>query len=159
MVGLQYASLQTSLGPMLNGIVNYDFWVPEPTLNFAGIQEVLAKYQARAQGQGVDPLGHYLTPFAYAYVQILGDAINAVGSLDQQAIAEYIHKTTFDTVVGSVRFGANGEWATSRVLTVQFQNIENGDLEQFKHPGKRVVLLPEEWASGGLRFPYTEAKK
>ena len=27
MVGLQYASLLTSLGPMLNGIVNYDFWV------------------------------------------------------------------------------------------------------------------------------------
>jgi branched-chain amino acid transport system substrate-binding protein len=159
MVGLQYASLQTSLGPMLNGIVNYDFWVPEPTLNFPGIQEVLVRYQARAQGQGVDPLGHYLTPFAYAYVQILGNAINAVGSLDQQAIAGYIHKTTFDTVVGPVKFGSNGEWATSRVLMVQFQNIENGELEQFKHPGKRIVLLPEEWASGKLKFPYTEAKK
>jgi branched-chain amino acid transport system substrate-binding protein len=159
MVGLQYASLQTSLGPMLNGIVNYDFWVPEPTLDFPGIQDVLARYQARAAGEGIDPLGHYLTPFAYAYVQILGDAINAVGSLDQQAIADYIHKTTFDTVVGPVKFGANGEWATSRVLMVQFQNIENGDLEQFKHPGKRIVLLPEEWASGEFKFPYTEARK
>jgi hypothetical protein len=58
MVGLQYASLLTSLGPMLNGIVNYDFWVPEPTLDFPGIQEFLAKYQERAKGQGVDPLGH-----------------------------------------------------------------------------------------------------
>ena len=159
MVGLQYASLQTSLGPMLNGIVNYDFWVPEATLDFPGIKEVLARYQARAEGQGVDPLGHYLTPFAYAYVQILGDAINAVGSLDQEALAQYIHQTKFDTVVGPVQFGPNGEWATSRVLMVQFQNIENGDLEQFKHAGKRIVLLPEEWASGELKFPYTEAKK
>jgi branched-chain amino acid transport system substrate-binding protein len=159
MVGLQYASLQTSLGPMLNGIVNYDFWVPESTLNFPGIKDVLARYQERAEGQGVDPLGHYLTPFAYAYVQILGDAINAVGSLDQAALADYIHKTKFNTVVGPVQFGPNGEWATSRVLTVQFQNIENGDLEQFKNPGKRIVLLPEEWASGELKFPYTEAKK
>ena len=159
MVGLQYASLQTSLGPMLNGIVNYDFWVPEPTLNFPGIQDVLARYQARAEGQGIDPLGHYLTPFAYAYVQILGDAINAVGSLDQAAIADYIHATTFDTVVGPVKFGPNGEWATSRVLMVQFQNIADGDLEQFKHPGKRIVLLPEEWASGEFKFPYTEARK
>jgi branched-chain amino acid transport system substrate-binding protein len=50
MVGLQFASLQTSLGPMLNGIVNYDFWVPEPTLDFPGIEEVLAKYQERAEG-------------------------------------------------------------------------------------------------------------
>jgi branched-chain amino acid transport system substrate-binding protein len=159
MVGLQFASLQTSLGPLLNGIVNYDFWVPEPTLDFPGIQDVLARYQARAEGQGIDPLGHYLTPFAYAYVQILGDAVNAVGSLDQEAIAEYIHKTTFDTVVGPVKFGPNGEWATSRVLMVQFQNIENGNLEQFNRAGKRVVLLPEEWASGEFIFPYTEAKK
>ena len=45
------------------------------------------------------------------------------------------------------------------VLMVQFQNIENGDLEQFKHAGKRIVLLPEEWASGEFIFPYTEAKK
>jgi branched-chain amino acid transport system substrate-binding protein len=159
MVGLQFASLQTSLGPMLNGIVNYDFWVPEPTLNFPGIQDVLARYQARAEGQGIDPLGHYLTPFAYAYMQILGDAVEAVGSLDQDALADYIHKTTFDTVVGPVKFGPNGEWATSRVLMVQFQNIENGELEQFKHPGKRIVLLPEEWASGEFKFPYTEARK
>jgi branched-chain amino acid transport system substrate-binding protein len=159
MVGLQYASLQTSLGPMLNGIVNYDFWVPEPTLDFPGIQEVLARYQARAEGQGVDPLGHYLSPFAYAYVQILGDAVNAVGSLDQDALADYIHQTKFDTVVGPVEFGPNGEWATSRVLMVQLQNIENGELEQFREPGKRIVVLPEELASGELIFPYTEAKK
>ena len=111
MVGLQFASLQTSLGPMLNGIVNYDFWVPEPTLDFPGIEELLAKYQERAEGQGVDPLGHYLPPFAYAYLQVLGEAVDAVGSLDQAALAEHIHKTTFETVVGPVKFGANGEWA------------------------------------------------
>jgi len=159
MVGLQYATLQTSLGPMLNGIVNYDFWVPEPTLDFPGIQEFLAKYEERAEGQGVDPLGHYLPPWSYAYMQVLGDAVEAVGSLDQEAIADYIRDNEFETVVGPVKFGPNGEWATSRVLMVQFQNIENGELEQFKHAGKRVVLLPEEWASGEFIFPYTEAKK
>jgi branched-chain amino acid transport system substrate-binding protein len=159
MVGLQYASLLTSLGPMLNGIVNYDFWVPEPTLDFPGIQEFLAKYEERAKGQGVDPLGHYLPPFAYAYMQVLGDAVEAVGSLDQEAIADYIRDHTFETVVGQVKFGPNGEWATSRVLMVQLQDIEDGDLEQFKGPGKRVVILPEEWASGKLKFPYTDAKK
>jgi branched-chain amino acid transport system substrate-binding protein len=159
MVGLQYATLQTSLGPLLNGIVNYDFWVPEPTLDFPGIQEFLAKYAARAEGQGVDPLGHYLPPFAYAYMQVLGDAVEAVGSLDQAALADYIRDHEFDTVVGPVKFGPNGEWATSRVLMVQFQNIEDGELEQFKHPGKRVVLLPEAWKSGEFIFPYTDARK
>jgi branched-chain amino acid transport system substrate-binding protein len=87
MVGLQYASLQESLGSMLNGIVNYDFWVPEPTLNFEGVNEFLKKYQAEAKDAGVDPLGHYLPPYAYAYLQVLGDAVNAVGSLDQAALA------------------------------------------------------------------------
>jgi branched-chain amino acid transport system substrate-binding protein len=158
MVGLQYASLLTSLGPMLNGIVNYDFWVPEPTLNFPGIQEFLGKYEERAEGQGVDPLGHYLPPWAYAYMQVLGDAVEAVGSLDQEAIANYIRDHEFETVAGPVKFGPNGEWATSRVLMVQLQNIENGDLEQFRHPGKRVVILPEEWKSGELIVPYTDAR-
>ena len=39
---------------MLNGIVNYDFWVPEPTLKFPGIEAFLEKYQARAAEVGVD---------------------------------------------------------------------------------------------------------
>src|SRR5262245_47459924 len=39
MVGLQFAAFLTKLGPKLNGIVNYDFWVPGPTLNFQGINE------------------------------------------------------------------------------------------------------------------------
>ena len=159
MVGLQFATLQTSLGPILYGIVNYDFWVPEPTLNFPGIQDFLVQYQERAEGQGVDPLGHYLPPWAYAYMQVLGDAVEAVGSLEQEALADYIRDNTFETIVGPVDFGPNGEWATSRVLMVQFQDIENGELEQFKHPGKRVVLLPEEWKSGEFIFPYAEARK
>jgi branched-chain amino acid transport system substrate-binding protein len=156
MVGLQYASLQESLGSMLNGIVNYDFWVPEPTLNFEGVNEFLKKYQAEAKDAGVDPLGHYLPPYAYAYLQVLGDAVNAVGSLDQAALAEYIHKTTFDTVVGPVKFGENGEWEKSRTLQVQFQNIKDNDLNQFREAGKTVILYPEEWKSGELQYPYNE---
>src|SRR5215471_2185466 len=30
MVGLMFTTFLTSLGPMLNGVVNYDFWAPEP---------------------------------------------------------------------------------------------------------------------------------
>lgn len=158
MVGLQFAGLQTALGPLLNGIINFDFWVPEPTLQFEGIEQFLEKYQARAEGEGVDPLGHYLPPFAYAYMQVLGQAVEAVGEIDQDAIAEHIHNTTFDTVVGKVAFGENGEWAESRVLMVQFQNIEDNSLEQFAGPGKRVVIKPDQWQSGELIFPYGEAK-
>ncbi len=154
MVGLQFAAIQKNLGPLLNGIVNYDFWVPEPTLKFPGVEEFLAKYQAAAKGKKIDPLGHYLPPYAYAYLEVLGQAVNAVGSLDQNKIGKYIHDTTFNTVVGPVKFGANGEWAKTRVLQVQFRDVERNNLAQFNKPGKRIVLYPREWKSGEIVYPY-----
>jgi branched-chain amino acid transport system substrate-binding protein len=156
MVGLQFAAIQKNLGPLLNNVVNYDFWVPEPTLNFPGVKEFLAKYQEAAKGKGVDPLGHYLPPFAYAYMQILGNAVQSTKSLDQGKLAGYIRSHTHDTVVGKVKFGRNGEWATSRALMVQFRDVQPDNLEQFAGPGKRVVLYPKDWKSGDIVFPYKQ---
>lgn len=158
MVGLQYASLMEALGPQLNGFVNYDFWVPEPTLQFPGIEAFLEKYQAVAAGEGVDPLGYYLPPFAYAYMQVLGQAVAEVGSLDQNALADHIRSNAFDTVVGTIRFGRNGEWARPRVLMVQYQGIADNDLETFARAGTRAVLHPPEWRSGELAAPFEEAR-
>jgi branched-chain amino acid transport system substrate-binding protein len=159
MVGLQFATFQTKLGPKLNGLVNYDFWVPEPTLNFPGINDFLKKYQAQAEKQGVDPLGHYLPPWAYAMMQVLGQAIEGTRSTDQKAVGEYIRAQAFETIVGKVKFGSNGEWDKPRVLLVQYQNIQGTDLQQFAGPGKRVVLLPAAWKSGSLIYPYADALK
>jgi branched-chain amino acid transport system substrate-binding protein len=159
MVGLQFATFQTKLGPRLNGLVNYDFWVPEPTLNFPGINEFLKKYQAQAEKQGVDPLGHYLPPWAYAMMQVLGQAIEGAKSTEQKAVGEYIRAQAFETIVGKVKFGSNGEWDKPRVLLVQYQNIHGTDLQQFAGPGKRVVLLPAAWKSGSLIYPYADAVK
>jgi branched-chain amino acid transport system substrate-binding protein len=159
MVGLQFAAFQTKLGSKLNGIVNYDYWVPEPTLDFPGVTEFLRKYQAQAEKAGVDPLGHYLPPWAYAYLQVLGQAIEATKSLDQKTVGEYIRAHEFETIIGKAKFGPNGEWEKSRVLMVQYQNIEGTDIGQFAGPGKRVVLYPEEWKSGTLLYPYTEVLK
>jgi branched-chain amino acid transport system substrate-binding protein len=159
MVGLQFATFQTKLGPKLNGLVNYDFWVPEPTLKFPGINEFLKKYQAQAEKQGVDPLGHYLLPWAYAMMQVLGQAIEGAKTTDQKAVGEYIRAQAFETIVGKVKFGSNGEWDKPRVLLVQYQNIQGTDLQQFAGPGKRVVLLPAAWKSGSLVYPYANAVK
>ena len=154
MVGLQFAQIQKNLGPMLNGIVNYDFWVPERTLNFPGVIQFLAKYQEAAKDKGVDPYGHYLPPFAYAYLQVLQQAVEATKSLDHGKLAEHMRSTTYDTVVGKVKFGRNGEWAQTRVLMVQFRDVLKDNLEQFAGPGKRIVLTPKEWKSGEPAFPY-----
>lgn len=155
MVGLQYAGIQKNLGSKMNGIVNYDFWVPASTLNFEGVDAFLAKYQAAAAGGKVDPLGHYLPPYAYAYLQVLGAAVNAVGELDHAAIGEHIRNNTFDTVVGAVSFAPNGEWAKTRTLQVQFRDIKDGDMSQFENEGTRVVLYPESVKNGEIEYPYT----
>ncbi len=159
MVGLHFTSLLSKLGPKLNGIVDYGFWVPEPTIKFPGIDAFLKKYQAEAVKAGVDPLGYYLPPWAYAMMQVLGQAIEATKGLDQQKIADSIHATEFDTIVGKVKFGADGEWQTSRMLEIQFQNIKGNDVDQFRQPGKQVVVFPEALKSGQLIYPYSVAQK
>ena len=156
MVGLQFASIMTALGPQLNGIVNYDFWVPEPTLKFEGVEEFLVKYQKAAEGKGVDPIGYYLQPYAYAYLQVLDQAITATGSMDHTEIGKHMRDAEFDTVVGKVRFAPNGEWAKTRVLQVQYQGIEDNELATFTKQGTRVVLYPAEWVSGELNYPYAQ---
>ncbi len=158
MVGLQYASIMTALGPKLNGIVNYDFWVPEPTLNFKGVEAFLEKYQTEAKGKGVDPLGYYLPTYAHAYLEILGQAVTGTMSLDHAKLAAHMRETTYDTVVGKVKFAPNGEWAKTRTLMVQYQGIKDNKLETFAKQGTRVVLYPKDWVSGKLRYPYTEAR-
>src|SRR3974390_1593748 len=119
MTGLQYGALKQQLGPSLNDIVAYDIYVPEPTMKFAGIEQFLVKYRERATQAGVDPLGFYIPPFAYAEMQTLEAAVQAVGGLDDKALADYIRSHTFSTIVGDIKFGARGGWAEPRVLLVQ----------------------------------------
>ena len=159
MVGLMFTSIMTSMGPMLNGVVNYDFWAPEPTfLAVSGVKEFLKEYQARAEKAGVDPLGYYLPPYSYATGQVLAQAIEATKGLDQQKLADYIRATEFNTIVGNVQFGKNGEWAKGRTLMVQFQKIQGTGIDQFRGPGKKVVLYPDEFKSGNIIYPYSAAK-
>ena len=159
MIGLAFSPIKQQLGPLLNGIVAYDVYQPEPTMNFPGIADFLKRYQARAPAAGVDPLGYYLPPYSYAEMQILAQAVNAVGSLDHAKIAAYIHATKFSTIVGDVKFADNGEWEKSRVLFVQYQNIVGNDIEQFRRPGKVVILYPPEYRSGQFIYPYSDIKR
>jgi branched-chain amino acid transport system substrate-binding protein len=159
MIGLGFAPIKQQLGPLLNGIVAYEVYAPEPSMKFPGVEAFLKKYQEKAPAAGVDTLGFYLPPFAYAELQVLGDAITKVGSLDQSKIASYIHQTTFHTVVGDVKFAENGEWEKSRLIFVQYRGVEGTDVNQFKQPGKAVIVYPPELRSGKFEYPYTDAQK
>ncbi|HXY98774.1 MAG TPA: ABC transporter substrate-binding protein, partial [Stellaceae bacterium] len=158
LIGLQFAALKQQLGEMLNGIICYDLYAPSPTMNFPGITEFLTKYQPRAKAEGADQLGFYLPPFAYAAMQVLGQAVETTKGLDQGKIAQYIHATTFKTVVGDIKFATNGEWAKARIIFVQYRGIAGNDLDQFKKPGVEVIVAPDEFRTGDVEAPYTDIR-
>jgi branched-chain amino acid transport system substrate-binding protein len=148
MVGLQYASIMQSLGSQLNGVVNYNTWAPEKTMEFPGVRDLIARYQQKAKHANVDPLGFYLPPFDYAIGEILAQAVAATGSLDHERLARYLRENEIKTVVGPIRWGPTGEWASPRIVYVQFRGIVDGNLDQFRMPGKQVIVAPRAFKSG-----------
>ncbi len=159
MVGLQTTSVKLQLGPLLNGIVNYDFWIPAPTMQFPGVLDFLKKYQVRAAAEGVDPLGYYLAPWAYAYLQVLGQAVDGAKGLDQDKIAAYLRDNTFQTVMGDIKFGEDGELSESRALMVQYQHLAGNDIDQFKDGKNPIIVWPAKYKDGDVIYPYDEARK
>jgi branched-chain amino acid transport system substrate-binding protein len=154
MVGLQYTPFKKQFGPKLNGVIDYDWWIPAPTMQFPGILDFLKKYQVKAPAKGVDPLGWYLPPFAYANLQVLGEAIRGTQSLDQTKLADYIRSHPFKTIVGDITFGKDGEWSRPRVLEVQWQNIKSNSIDQFADTKTEVILEPAEYRTGEVIAPY-----
>ena len=159
MVGLQSTSIKTQLGPLLNGWVNYDYWEPFPKLIWPGVEEFLKKYQARAQSEGVDPLGYYMGPWGYAQLQVIEQAVQATKSLNDKTLAEYIRSNTITTVLGDINFGTKGEWAQSRMLTVQYHSIKDNSLEQFRTVGTQTLVAPEAYSSGKVIYPFARAQQ
>ncbi|HYA05253.1 MAG TPA: amino acid ABC transporter substrate-binding protein [Xanthobacteraceae bacterium] len=158
MIGLLATNIKVQLGPLLNGIVNHEDFVPSPTFDFPGVKELLAEYQKRAVGQGVDPLGYGFAPFAYAAGQVIASAVARTQSLDNDKIATYIHANTFKTVVGDITFGADGEWAEPRMVFTQFRNVTDHDINQFRDTSHDAILWPSRYKTGELIYPYSEAK-
>jgi len=157
MIGPQNTSVKTALGPLLNGVINYEYWAPVPTMASPVVQAMLDVYQARAAESGVDLLGHYMAPLAYAQMQVVAQAVEATASLNDEFLISYARRATFQTVMGDVTFDSGGEWQESRVLQVQFQGIVGHDAHQFKDGSRQVVVAPRAMASGALIYPYALA--
>ncbi len=154
MVGMQYATFMGQLADNLNGLVNYHIYVPSDKLDFPGIEAFLKKFQARAKDAGVDPLGFYQPPFAYAAMQVIEQAITAANTHDDDKLARYIHDSKFETIVGPIEFDKLGEWKTPRVLLVQFQNVHGSGLEQYMTGHRQVILYPPQYKDGELEQPF-----
>jgi branched-chain amino acid transport system substrate-binding protein len=143
MIGPQNGSVKAELGPLMNGVVNYEYWQPVPKMMYPGVAAFMAVYQSRAAAAGADPIGSYVAPQAYAQMQIVEQAILGTGSLDDTGLAQFTRDRAFSTVVGDVKFGPGGGWSEARVLEVQYP---------------QTVVWPTNLASGALLYPYAKAK-
>jgi len=155
MVGLQFTPNMVSLGSLLNGIVNYNSYVPGMKYP---IEDFLSRYAKRAADAKVDPLGFYLPPFNYAIGQMLEQAVNGTKSLDHKQLAAYLRKNEMKTVVGPIRYDKMGEWANPRVVQAQFRGVVDKNMEQFRKPGKQVVIYPDEYKTGEVIAPFEKAR-
>jgi len=126
---------------------------------FDGAEAYFNTYTKRAVEAKVDPLGFYISPYGYAMGQLLEQAANATKSLDQKGIAKYLHEHEFNTIVGPISFDADGEWRETATLQAQFRGVVDKNVDQFRQPGKQVILFPARLKTGNLVAPFEAARK
>jgi branched-chain amino acid transport system substrate-binding protein len=158
MVGLQFAAVMENLGSLLNGVVNYNTWLPEPSMYFDGTKQFFETYTRGAVEAKVDPLGYYIAPYGFAMGQMIEQAITATKSLDQTGIAKYLHENVHKTIVGPIKFDVEGEWKESATLEAQFRGVKDKNLDQFRSSGKQVILFPDRLKTGDLVTPFEAAR-
>jgi branched-chain amino acid transport system substrate-binding protein len=78
------------------------------------------------------------------------------GGLDQGQLAEHIHTHTFQTIVGDLAFGPDGDWTQDRILAVQFHDVKSGDVDQFRGAATETVLAPAAFRTGAVVEPYSD---
>ena len=158
MVGLQATVFKDRLKSKLNGIVNYETWVPSPKM-MPRAQAFFTKYQERAKAEGVDPLGYYLGGWGYAVYQVLAAGVEGAKSLDDSKIADWLHHNEVHTAIGDISFGPEGEWTKPALMQVQYHDITDAaNLETWRGMSYQTVLYPPDLKTGNVIYPYEKAK-
>ncbi len=86
---------------------------------------------------------YWASPVVYATLQILEQSIEAVGSKDRKAVIAHIKKTTFDTVIGPMKFVNQNN---AKFWTVgQWQNGTFYGVSSTGRPGAKSVKLKPNW--------------
>jgi len=109
-----------NLGSLLNGVVNYNSWLPEKSMYYDG-QRSSSNYSKRAVEAKVDPLGYYLAPFGYASGQLIEQASRRWGR-STKSPRKYLHETNTRPSSVRSRFGGRERKETA-VLQAQFVGI------------------------------------
>ncbi|TDW29515.1 amino acid ABC transporter substrate-binding protein [Cryobacterium psychrophilum] len=108
-----------------------------PTQGYSGLQEI-SDYIAEQQGVSGAPA---YSAVAYAAGQVIQQAIEGAGTLDSQALREYIANNTFSTAVGDISYNEDG--------TTDFRQV----LLQFQADGGNKVIWPIDQATADAVTP------
>jgi branched-chain amino acid transport system substrate-binding protein len=158
MVGLQFAGIMENLGSLLNGVVNFNTWLPEKSMYFDGTKAFFDTYSKRAVEAKVDPLGYYLAPYGFTMGQLIEQAVTATKSLDQKTLAKYLREGVHKTIVGPIEYAEDGEWKETATLEAQFRGVKDKNLDQFRSSGRQVILFPDRLKTGDLVTPFEAAR-
>ena len=124
MIGMLITPIKVQLGPIANGLVIAESFVPSPKLQFPGLDDLMKRYQAKAAELKTDALGYAFVPFGYAAGQILAQAVTETKSLDHDKLAAYIHANSSRPWSARSRSARTANGSKPRQFLTQFQNIE-----------------------------------
>lgn len=133
-IGTLIPSWQEELGDEGNNI--FSGTAMHSTLPFEGVKE-LNEMSMEKYGTTVPP--YFM--FGYSWMQVLGQAVEGTGNIDQQAIQKWLTENPVKTVGGSFTFDEKGLPPAYSYLT---QVID----------GVPVLVWPEEVASDEPVYPY-----
>jgi branched-chain amino acid transport system substrate-binding protein len=108
----------------------------DESLPFPGQKEFVAGYKKRFKGEPP-----YFTAAGYAGCLIYAEAVKRAGTLDTDKVRDELLKLKTKTAFGDYAVDADGFQIAHKTIMLQWQD------------GKRIIVWPEELASGKARFP------
>ena len=112
-----------------------------PFTNNKEAAEFAKAYKERATAASIPyPLADVQAGVSYTAWQLLEAGVNATKSLDDKAIAKWIHDNKVDTIIGKLRFTEIGNYGDDLSKIKQVQD------------GKWVVVWPKESATPGAQL-------
>jgi branched-chain amino acid transport system substrate-binding protein len=128
------ANFVPSVGEVSNGMIYSSPW--EVQVRTAHNDEFVRAYR---EANGVPPT--YNAAHGYARWQIFEQAVNATKSFDQKILRDYIASHGFDTIVGPIKYNAQGYSTPEDTIVTQFDK------------GNRVIVWPKALATGEFIYP------
>ena len=128
------ASFVSAVGEVSHGMVYSSPW--EVQVKTPNNGEFVRAYQ---EANGVSPT--YNAAHGYARWQIFEQAVNGAKTFDQKLLRDYIAANTFDTIVGTIKYNAQGYSTPEDTVVTQFQK------------GSRVLVWPKALATGEFIYP------